>query len=405
MTNKEKQSRRNFLKVGLLATGTSFLGNSSVYCKELESNTLLTIEQIPLNNILKDFYPHDKVYGYGLTQKGINNKESWDDKRKSILRRAKIIIGEAPSDNLDMMEPVVLKEIQCNGYKESKIQFPSGTGDLIKGYLLVPNNATISSPKPAIMALHSTGPGASQVVGNTSNENRSYGKELAQRGYVVLALDVISAGERIYPGYKPYYTNEFYKEFPLWSAMGKMIHDHKRGIDYLCRMEFVDSNNLGCIGHSLGGYNSFFLQAFDDRIKAAVSSCGISPMGRSNAPYQFAREDWFVHFNPICRDYIRAGMIPCDMHEIMSLCAPRPLFNYSAKQDSVYFHSSAGNADWNFDKWWQTVDNALDQIAKVYELHGKAGNFVRSESDGDHDFPDEIREAAYKWLDKHLKRD
>jgi hypothetical protein len=226
--------------------------------------------------------------------------------------------------------------------------------------------------------------------------------ELAQRGYVVLAIDVISAGERIYPGYESYYTNEFYNLFPHWSAMGKMIFDHKKGLDYLCSLDFVDANRLGCIGHSLGGYNSFFLQAFDKRIKAAVSSCGLSTMGKSNNPYQFARDDWFVHFNPVCREYIRSGMIPCDMHEIMALCAPRPFFNYSAKRDAIY-EPSSGQEEGNFEDWWQSVDEALSQVARVYEIFGKSDHLIREESDGGHDFPEDIREKAYRWLDNMLE--
>jgi hypothetical protein len=225
--------------------------------------------------------------------------------------------------------------------------------------------------------------------------------ELAQRGYVVLAIDVISAGERVYPGFDSYYTNEFYNTFPHWSAMDKMIYDHKKGVDFLCSLDIVNPNRLGCIGHSLGGYNSYFLQAFDLRIKAAVSSCGFSPMGESNNPYQFARNDWFVHFNPICREYIRTGMIPCDMHEIMALCAPRHLFNYSAKKDEVYYPSSTHN-NGDFEKWNHTVNKALNQVSKVYEILGVPDRFISVQDDGGHDFPMDVRKVAYRWLDKCL---
>ena len=304
-----------------------------------------------------------------MTKVTIGDRENWEDKRLSILRRLKLMMGEPPLISGGFTGADVLAETQRKDYKELKVQFPSGTGDMIKGFLLIPNDTKASSPRPAIIALHSTGPGASQTVGLTPRKNRSYGMELAQRGYVVLAIDTIAAGERVYPGYDSYYTNEFYKEFPNWSAMGKMIHDHKKGLDYLCSLKIVDPRRLGCIGHSLGGYNSFFLQAFDSRIKAAVSSCGYSPMGQTNSPYQFARNDWFVHFNPICRDYIRAGLVPCDMHEVMALCAPRPFFNYSAREDAVYY-KPAVKGDKDFTKWWKPTDKALSQVVRVYEILG-----------------------------------
>lgn len=395
-------SRRNFVKSSFAVAGMGLIGSSPLYCDDCPIDSLNTPGPIPLNDILSDYMETDKKFGHGLSKITICDKESWESKRLSILQRSNLILGEAPPVKEDAIKANILAENQRKGYKEMKIQFPSGTGDTIKGYLLVPDGVTGSSPHPAIIGMHSTGPGASQTVGLTPKKNRCYGMELAQRGYVILAIDTIAAGERVYPGYEQYYTNEFYNQYPRWSAMGKMIFDHKRGLDYLCSLDIVDQNRLGCIGHSLGGYNSFFLHAFDPRIKAAVSSCGFSPMGSTNSPFQFVRGDWFVHFNPASRDYIRAGMIPCDMHEVMALCAPRPLFNYSAKQDAIYYPTTVQKGN-NFSEWWNTVDEALNQVSKIYEMHGAADRFVRMERDGGHDFPPDIREKAYLWLDKLLR--
>ena len=278
-------SRRKFVKSSFAVAGIGAMGISPFYGSGCPVDTLEAPGPIPLNNILADYRQVNEIYGNGLTKVSICNKENWESKRLSVLRRSGTILGEAPNENKDPVITDVLSETRRNGYREQKIQFPSGTGDMIKGFLLIPDRATTSSPGPAIIALHSTGPGASQTVGLDPTENRCYGMELARRGYVVLAIDVISAGERVYPGYEPYFTNEFYKKYPHWSAMGKMIYDHKKGLDYLCSLGIVDPQRLGCIGHSLGGYNSFFLQAFDSRIRAGVSSCGLSPMGRSNSPY------------------------------------------------------------------------------------------------------------------------
>lgn len=403
MKNGKYLSRRSFIKKGFTAAGLGLMGKSAVYGADGQIDIIPTPGPIPLNNILVDYLEKNKKYGTGLTKVTISDKVSWESKRLSILRRAKMILGEPPLVSGSFAGADVLEETQRSGYMERKVQFPSGTGDMIKGYLLIPDNAAASSPRPAILAMHSTGPGAVQTVGLTPKKNRCYGMELAQRGYVVLAVDTITAGERIYPGYESYYTNEFYKEFPNWSAMGKMIHDHKKGLDYLCSLKIVNPRRLGCIGHSLGGYNAFFLQAFDSRIKAAVSSCGYSPMGQTNSPYQFARMDWFIHFNPLCRDYIRAGIVPCDVHEIMALCAPRPFFNYSAREDAVYY-KPAVKGDKDFTKWWKPTDEGLSQVARVYEILGAPENFVRVETDGGHDFPEDVRKSAYNWLDKCLER-
>jgi dienelactone hydrolase len=400
MENKTN-SRRRFIKSSVAVAGVGIIGKSLGYNTDCPNDTIVAPGPIPLNDILIDYQQVQKKYALGLMKATICDKQSWESKRLSILRRAKMMLGEPPLVSGGPIEPDVLAEVQRKGYRELKIQFPSGTGDMVKGYLLIPDKAKESSPRPAIMALHSTGPGASQAVGLTPKENRCYGMDLAQRGYIVLAIDTIAAGERVYPGYDPYYTNEFYKEYPRWSAMDKMIYDHKKGLDYLCSLKLVDSSHLGCIGHSLGGYNSFFLQAFDSRIKAAVSSCGFNPMGQTNSPFHYARNDWFAHFPISFRDYIRAGMVPCDVHEIMALCAPRPFFNYSGRKDANYY-KPAVKGDEDFTQWWHTVDQALSQVARIYEILGAKENFVRVETDGGHDFPPDVRERAYCWFDKLL---
>jgi dienelactone hydrolase len=394
-------SRRNLFKSGLLGAAACLI-KTPVLGEGAKPASSGVADGIPLNDILADYTEVNKMYGYGLAKNVIVDKAGWENKRSSILRRSRIMLGEGPSGSSEAVKAEVLAENARKGYRELKVQFPSGTGDMIKGFLLVPDDSRASSPRPAILAMHSTGPGATQTIGLTPKENRCYGMELAQRGYVVLAIDTIAAGERIYKGYEAYYTKTFYDENPLWSVMGKIVADHKRGLDYLCSLNFVDPDRLGCIGHSLGGYNSYFLMAFDSRIKAAVSSCGFTPLGKTVSPYQFARGDWFVHFNPACRDYIRAGMIPCDLHEFMSLCAPRPLFNYSAKKDTIYCPQLKADGQ-TFEEWWKVADEALNQVSRVYQIAGAPENFVRAESDGGHDFPPDIREKAFQWLDKWLK--
>lgn len=400
MKDNNLYSRRLFVKGGVAVAGLSISQGAFAFNDIYPTEKFVILESIKLNNILEEYLQVDKIYGYGLKKSTIKNEEYWENKKINILRRSSLMMGEAPLVKEQNLNPQILSETQRDGYTEKKIQFLSDTGDLITGYLLVPVEDR-GSPYPAIIALHSTGPGAKQAVGLIPKKNRSYGMELAQRGYVVLAIDVISAGERVFPGCQPYDTCSFYKKYPYWSAMGKMVVDHQKGLDFLCSLDFVDSDRLGCIGHSLGGYNAYFLQAFDKRIKVGVSSCGVSPMGGTNSPYIFARDKWFVHFNPICREYISAGMIPCDMHEIMALVSPRPFFNYSAKMDSIYC-SEGERQNGDFSIWWNTVDAALNQVDAVYDLYGKAHNFVRTEKEGGHDFPPDIREQAYRWLDKWL---
>jgi cephalosporin-C deacetylase-like acetyl esterase len=60
------------------------------------------------------------------------------------------------------------------------------------------------------------------------------------------------------------------------SATMKGIWNHMRAVDVLQALPEADAARIGCIGHSLGAYNTIFLSAFDKRIRVAVSSAGFN---------------------------------------------------------------------------------------------------------------------------------
>ena len=94
-----------------------------------------------------------------------------------------------------------------------------------------------------------------------------YARHLAERGFVTLAPDYPSFGD---------YPYQFPAEDGYISGTMKAIYDNHRAIDLLQELKQVDPENIGCIGHSLGGHNTIFTSVFDTRIKAMVSNCGFT---------------------------------------------------------------------------------------------------------------------------------
>ena len=86
----------------------------------------------------------------------------------------------------------------------------------------------------------------------------------------------------------------------------------------------------------------------------------------------------------------RDSIVPFDFHEVMALAAPKPLFNYSARQDAIFPNA-------------QMIAAAGRQVASVYGLYGAADRYQFVMGDGPHDFPPAIREQAYTFLDRWAK--
>jgi hypothetical protein len=106
----------------------------------------------------------------------------------------------------------------------------------------------------AVLALHGHGGKGEEIVRGLSLY--WYGRELAQRGYVVIAPDV---GQ-----HELQHTN--------WCLMGERTWDALRCVDYVSTLPEVDSNRLAVAGLSLGGETTMYVAALDERLKLACSS-------------------------------------------------------------------------------------------------------------------------------------
>lgn len=90
------------------------------------------------------------------------------------------------------------------------------------------------------------------------------------------------------------------------------------------------------------------------------------------------------------RDWLqRRADMPFDFAELLGALAPRVCF------------VSAPLGDTNFK--WRSVDAMVEAAAPVFRLYRVPQNLRVAHPDCDHDFPDEMRAAAYRQLDEHLR--
>lgn len=188
----------------------------------------------------------------------------------------------------------------------SKISYYTEPEVKVFAYLLLPNEQ--NDKKPGILALHQHNDeykaGKSEVIGLVKNprytkleavlpkpdhetpasrQQFAYAQELCEKGFVVLAPDFLSFEEYRdldeyfeEPGFIRGYEELISAKYLLYGSclLAKHLHDAYVAVSVLLKIKEVDTNNLGVIGHSLGGEIGSILTAFDRRIKAGVSSCG-----------------------------------------------------------------------------------------------------------------------------------
>lgn len=205
----------------------------------------------------------------------------------------------------------------------------------------------------------------------------------------MIAPEHFVSGERI-PPEGSYETKRFYEKHPEWTAVGKFTFEHSIAIDVLETLEEVDSQRIGAMGHSLGGHGTFFLAAYDERIKAAAANCSASFFRHNSGVEHWSRDHWYIYLKPIRAGLLRGELPPIDFHEIIALIAPRAYLDVSALNDGDPLTQR------------QRVLMLL-KIADVYELLGHPDQFAFFVHGRGHSVPHETRELIYGFLDVHLK--
>ena len=153
----------------------------------------------------------------------------------------------------------------------------------------------------------------------------------------------------------------------------KYLHDLSFAIDVLCSLEYVDKNNIGAIGHSLGGQESIWLSWFDERIKCCISSCGISCI-KDIEDYEVVQN--FAFYVPNLNNI-------CDIDEIINEIAPRAILLTNGLKDERHC--------------------PLSGIDRIEEKNKNNINFKLIKFDDDHKFNNSEKIIAYNFLDRYLK--
>ncbi|MBM3501335.1 MAG: dienelactone hydrolase, partial [Armatimonadetes bacterium] len=249
-------------------------------------------------------------------------------------------------------------------------------GVRMEAYLLHP--ADPPGRLPGVVVFHSTSQHTiHQPAGLEDAESHHLGLHLAQRGFVTVCPRNFIWN---YPTPQPTYLEavaELHRRHPGWRGMGKMLFDGVRAVDYLETLPFVDRERLGCIGHSLGAKETLYAMAFDERLRAGVSSEGGIGLEFTNW-----EDAWYL--GPECR----AVDFGHEHHELLALAAPRAFLLIGGE-------SADGSRSWPFIAEAKPICDLLGAGDRVGLLTHSSG----------HSLPPLALQCAYGWLGHFLGSD
>ncbi len=274
------------------------------------------------------------------------------------------------------LDAVLLETADCGLYVRETIEYAVEADERVKSFLLVPKH--INHSVPAIFAHHQHASqfhlGKSEVVGLKGDADQAYASELAERGYVVIAPDALAFEERNWSnpsGHAEYYELAT-RLVQGRTLLSKCLHDVSVALDYLVARPEVDPPRIGFIGHSYGGKMAIWAPALDNRIRASVSNCGCVSYKQS-----------LVRDTGVQMEFCLPGVLQFgDVEDIVRLVSPRALLLQATSEDV-----------------WSRGATAIFEHAEPAFPKGKLK--LRCWSGG-HVFTQEMRQAAYRFLDEHL---
>ena len=310
----------------------------------------------------------------------VKTPADWAIRRRHILAGMQQAMGPLPDlSRRAPLDPRETERIEQDGVVRVTLSFVAEGDDRVTAHLYLPDDLKPGERRAAMLALHPTGAQGKAIVAGLGNASRGYGLELARRGYVVLAPDYPSFGEL---------ANYDFAADKYVSGTMKGIVNHIRSVDFLQSRPEVDPERIGVIGHSLGGHNAMFVGVFDERLKVIVSSCGWTPF---HDYYKGDIKGWTSdRYMPLLRDKygLDPDRVPFDFYEVVAALAPRAFFSSSPVRDSNFEVAGVRRAE---------------PIARaVYRLLGADDRLVVRYPECEHDFPPEIRQEAYEFVDRTL---
>jgi dienelactone hydrolase len=310
------------------------------------------------------------------------DRAGWLAWHEELATRLSRLLGSFPRERIDLDVETIASE-RGDGYVREKIVFQSEPGVSVPAYLLIPDRQVRQPPGPAILCLHGHGRGKLDVVGivdspaqrhiSIVSHNYNYAHQLAQRGYVVLAPDARTFGERAPGG-----------ETCTWMAtavlllgktlVGMRVWDAMRAVDVLRTRPEVDPGRIGCVGLSWGGTHTIYTTALDPRIKVAVVS-----------GYFGSFEDMLIERGCCPCQYVPNILTVADLVDVVGLIAPRPLLIENGTEDSLYTTD--------------IVASEFEKLKRVYAVAGVADHVALDMFPGAHRWNGVL---AYEWLERWL---
>ena len=290
-------------------------------------------------------------------------------------------LESAPTETDFSAEPPEVDD----GVRLQSLRFANSLGETVPAVLCAPAEA--DGPLPGVVCVPGTGGSAESITRAPFNRADEpvlgWGRELARRGFVTLAVTVKGTEARWPSGTAEGWAIEGKLLAPYGrTQMGIVVEEVLSAARVLAAIDGVDGDRIGLTGMSLGGNATWFSMACDPSIAAGAPICGspssLDVVSKLGDPLRHSAYFYIPH---MLRYF--------DHAEIVASCiAPRPFMMVAPTEDE--------------DTPREGVDLLREAVAPVYEAAGRRELFRAHQPSGRHMYRAEYFELMVDWFERHL---
>ena len=320
-----------------------------------------------------DLRQQAKTASWALTQ---HNETKFSAEYKNQLKSNIIKHAVSKVDHSLDLKFQVKGSVDMEKFIIENISYQSQEGIYVTANLYRPKAEGVY---PAVITTH-----GHWANGRRTEIVQTTGQLLALNGFVCLAVDAWGVGERASnPLEHEYHGSNLGASLMNVgnTLLGLQLIDNQRGVDLLCSLPYVDSQNIGATGASGGGNQAMWLAAMDERVKAVVPVVSVGTF-----------ESYVMNSNCVC-ELLPQGLIFTEEDAVIGLIAPRAINIFTAMNDA--------NPSFVYSQMKRTYKNAL----RFYEKEDRKENIAYSLFNRGHGYWEEMQMEMLSYFTKHLKGD
>jgi dienelactone hydrolase len=308
---------------------------------------------------------------------GATTLAEWQQKRPRLHQEFLDMLGLWPIPEKTPLEAKITGTVERDAVVIENLHFQSRPGLYVTANLYRPKKVEGKLPAIVYVCGHS---GRGRDGNKTAFQD--HGWWFANNGYVCITLDTLQLGE--IPGlhHGTYREGRWWWQALGYTPAGVECWNGMRAIDYLVSRPEVDADRIGVTGISGGGATTFWIAAADERVKVAVPVSGMSDL-----------ESYVKNkaINGHCDCMFLVNLYGWEWTTIAAMIAPRPMLFANSDKDPIF--PMAGNR------------RIIERLRGLYKLYGKPDLVDEYISHGGHDDRPDLRVAAFRFFNKHLKHD